>query len=152
MKEKKKLPKGCIWLVLAIAGLFIYFIFSAKLDDEKRTEYVKGAWTSLNYDQKETWIKDYLNNPDDNGFVMITQMKNAVKNKFNYPDEVEFNLGESPGFVNADIIDAETGTVFSRGSGTAKNAFGVKQGFSYSIRLKVTKDSLYIAEVSVNPK
>lgn len=146
-----------------IAGMFILlllFIQTATkekpgsdvtaLSDSSGSVQTSINWNTMKYEDKESWIKDYLKHPDDAAYQLIGEMNDVVKKQFNYPEEVDFNFGESPSFVNARIVDAATGTVFVEGGGTAKNAFGVKSRFVYSVRLKVTPDSLYIAQVSAN--
>lgn len=146
------MPKGCLWVVAALGALFIWFVISSKISEEKKAEQYKGPWTSLSYEQKDAWIKDYLKQPDDQGYALISEMRNDIVSKFDYPEEVEFTYGQTPTFVNADVVDADRGVTFVRGTGTAKNSFGVKQGFIYSVRLVVTKDSFYLDDVSVNLK
>jgi hypothetical protein len=139
-------------ITVSVIALFIIIVVAVVSLVPKTTATVQPAqqWKDMQYEQKEAWIKKYLKDPDDQGYALISEMNKAVKSKFNYPKEVDFNFGESPTFNNVRIVDAESGTVFVEGGGTAKNSFGVKSTFTYSVRLKVTKDSLYITNVSVN--
>ncbi|WP_346237749.1 hypothetical protein ABDK00_001565 [Niabella insulamsoli] len=146
-KERKKAPKWFIALFI-VAVLFIVIKCMRGDDNPQIKETENVAWEKMSYEQKEAWIQYRIENND--GGISITNLKDAIAKHLNYPNDVNYSLDETPTLQRGRIVDAETGTVFIEGSGTGKNAFGVKEAFKYAINLKVTKDSMYIADVSVN--
>ena len=115
---------------------------------EIKIKVTRANWDTLNYEAKQQWIQNILTNTNDVNFEI--KMMHLVKNKFKYPEEVDFNLGETPLLRNGDITYVPDGVVFFHGGGTCKNAFGVKSKFTYSIRTFFRPDSTIIDDVSVN--
>lgn len=150
---KKKMPKGCVLiLIFIIAALVIWFMIDTKVANEKLTETTeryKKEWKTISYEEKSKWIKDFLAQTGEVATNSEITIANSITQKFNYPEEVEFNTGQYPSFKNGDVVEADTGFVFFKGGGTAKNAFGVKERFGYQVRTIIRPDTMYIDEVNV---
>jgi len=113
-------------------------------------QVTSANWDSLSYDQKQTWIEKTIRVSNENSLDFEYKLKQLVKSKFNYPEEVDFNLGEIPRLNKGEVTDADAGYVFFHGGGTAKNAFGVKSKFTYSIRTIIKPDTTIIDDVTVS--
>lgn len=166
-EENEKNGNGCFGKIitgifaLAIALFAIGFFFG---DDENGTtkkeeitvieqdatqKTVVKTWEDKSYEEREVWIKQYIQKPDDKGYALVYAMETGVKTKFNIPNSVDFNWGESPTFVKARVVEADMGLVFVEGHGTAKNAFGVESNFSYTIKVIITEPQKYIKSIEV---
>jgi hypothetical protein len=109
----------------------------------------QSQFDSAPYEAKMKWIESYLKTGGSQ-YEFSAQMLRAVRNMFNFPEEVKFGFGEAPLFKNGTLVDADMGFVFYKGYVTAKNAFGMKSKYVFQIRTVVKPDSLYIDNVSVN--
>lgn len=150
-EQKKKTPKGCLPAVIILAIVAVVLMVRSKINSEDKaaqTEGYKKDWPTLSYEKKAEWIKHRLADIGEQGEAN-GQLAARIKKQFNFPEEVSFATGSYPNFAKGDIVDADTGMVFLRGSGTAKNAFGVKSGFGYSVKTILRPDTFYLAEVNV---
>lgn len=133
-------------VVLAIIVLAIIGNFLPQKEDVKNVA-TEIPWEQKNMEQKQKWLEAYFKNPDDAGYQLIALMDEEIKKQFNFPKEVEYK--ERPTFVRALVSQADSGWVFVKGSGTGKNAFGVKEGFKYKCRLTITPVKKVLEDVTV---
>lgn len=153
--EQKKQPtkKAPVALFVFLGLLLIIFIginsLKKKADNKLDTEIADKPWKALTYEQKEAWITNYINHPDDNGFALVGSMKSSIKKHFQYPEEVSFI--NDPVLRIGRVVDADRGLTFVEGQVMAKNGFGVKIKHGYSVRLVISKDSLFVDNINVFP-
>lgn len=154
-KKKWKTWHKVILAIVTFPLIIVVIIAIALPNTETGTkttdaETTPKKWKDMQYEEREAWIKQALNNHNSHSTEFEVAMAKSIKNQFNYPQEVDFNFGEYPLLKNGDVVDADTGFVFFRGRGTAKNAFGIKSEFVYQIRTVIRPDTAYIDNVSVN--
>lgn len=141
-----------IVLALALIGSLIPEDKRVTADPQSNVpaRVTQSQFDAMTYEQKEAWIANAIKGTGSNITDAQIKMAQAVKSQFNYPEEVKFEFGEYPLLRNGDIVEADMGFVFLRGTGTAKNAFGVKSRFVYQIRTIVKPDTFRIDNVSVS--
>ncbi|WP_346236140.1 hypothetical protein ABDK00_016965 [Niabella insulamsoli] len=157
--EKRKKVNRKIWLI-GIAALILIGFIGQKFEKKstavspqsvsENTQTTQETFNAYTYEQKQHWIKEAIKGGASNLDLHDAEAKIArmIKQQFSYPEEV--NLENYPLFMYGDVVEADMGYVFLRGSGTAKNAFGVKSRFAYSVRTVVKPDTLKIDDVSVS--
>lgn len=107
-------------------------------------------WENMTYEEHEAWINNYMDNPNKVGYQILVVTKDAIKQQLSHPETVEFKV--SPTFDSGirNIVEADSGWVFSYGKGVAKNSFGVPIEFTYSVKWKITPSDLKILDISVS--
>jgi hypothetical protein len=136
--------QGC----LVIALLFVTFIVTVSILMSNDKTVPTKDWQQMTYEERQKWIEAYLKDPDDAGYQLVAMMDEGIKNKFSFPKEVDFE--DRPTFLKAYVVEADSGWVFVNGKGNAKNAYGVKVGFSYQCKLTITKTKRELTEIRVN--
>ncbi len=149
----EKFRKPAILIIAVVIGLALYSAFTNQpAPNEIAPESIVTTidFEIATYEEKQAYIQNYLNNPDDAGYETVTNMRNLIKAKFNYPKTVDFTFGEDPILSRGRIVDADTGIVFIEGTGTSENAFKQESEFAYSVRLKITDKVISVEDVSVS--
>lgn len=146
--KASKAQKGCLIFVI-IAG--VIFLISLIASNGNSPEPVtKAEWDTMSYENKEAWIKSVLKNNGDNITNASFQIAQSVKSYFKYPEEVKFELGSLPNLSKGNIVAADSGMVYLTGFGTAKNGFGVKSRFAYSVMTVIRPDTMYIYHINIS--
>jgi hypothetical protein len=106
-------------------------------------------WDSTSIEQKENYLKAVLTSPPNDLMMMQESVKQEIKSKFNYPEEVEFI--EKPSFneYGMSIDDVQKGKFYANGTGTAKNTFGVKISFKWHTSILYTTNTHKINSVDI---
>jgi len=142
---------------IVIIALIIFILYSVIFNKEDpgttKPEPVKVEivdFSKMTYEGKQIYIEDYLKHTDDTGYEIMTDIRNAITNKFNYPKTVKFDWSSQPIFDNAKVVEADKGWVNISGKGTAQNALKQKSTFHYSVKLKITDKEVGILDIKVN--
>lgn len=157
--KSEKMPKGCLITFggLLVLGIIIMIVIVSSPDPYAAVNAVTmKQWDTMSYNNKEVWLKKKL---EENSVSVEIDLLDIIKNKFNYPDEVNIPFGEEP-FLNRGVIGGifetskedttQAGIISINGHGTAKNAFGVKARFNYHVVLIVRPDTMYVEKLEVN--
>lgn len=141
-------------LLIIVISLFVLLVIVIIIPESPSSNPTKNnpekPWDSMTYEEHEAWINNYMDNPNKDGYQMLSVTKDAIKKYLSHPETVEFKI--SPTFDSAirNVVEADSGWVFSYGKGTAKNSFGVPIGFTYSVKWKITPNDLKILDISVS--
>ncbi len=131
--------------------IVLFLLSSYSCGNSAKNELPLGkTWETMTYEEKQSWIENYMKieNTDNDGYALIGYIIDAVKNSFNYPQTVKLDI--EPNFINAYVVEADSGWVFAKGKGTANNAFNVPAGFHYSVKWKITPTEKSILDVSIS--
>ena len=152
LEKRKKINKVILIIFACLAiPLLIAIIFSPSDESEPQTvEVNKIEWQDATWEQKEQWLKAYLNRPDDEGYALIDEIDTQLRSKFNLPNSVDYNFNNRPTFVKAVIPDADSGLVVINGSGTAENGFGTEIPFTYNVQLEINPGVKRIKEINIS--
>ncbi|MBB4117878.1 hypothetical protein GGR32_000150 [Mesonia hippocampi] len=136
--------------ILFILAVTTTILISSCAESSKNTGVVKTSWQDATFEQKEQWLKAYLNSPDDEGYELIDKIDTQLKSKFTLPNSVEYNFNESPTFIKAVVTDADNGLVVINGKGKANNSLGVDIPFTYNVQLQIYPDEKKIININVS--
>lgn len=144
------LPVIVLVIIFVLIGIFILDPESEKIENEQTIEKVEPKkWDEMTYNEREKWIDSYINKPDDLGYQLVAMTNKAIKNKFKYPEEVDFDNWGGAILSNGTIVEADSGWVFCVVKGTAKNAFGVKSRFTAQVKWKITQPEIQLLKIDV---
>ncbi len=119
-KKKKWLIIAIVLVALAIIGNFL----------PKKAEPPKlPAWAVMTKDQKIEWRKNLLTTIEKDKYYFSYDIEEAVKKQTNFPLETEVNTRE--GLSAPQRASSEEPTIEWFGTGSTKNAFGVKVAFRW---------------------
>lgn len=149
---KKNLLAGIITLVVLIAYLTNDTSKKNSESTATTTEPVASPfdWKTATYEDRQKYIENYLQHPNDAGYTTVNNIRQAIKKRFNYPKSVSFNLSTPPILSRAYVVEADSGWVYLSGSGTSENAFKQETSFYYAVKLKVTDEVIQILDVNVS--
>jgi hypothetical protein len=157
MKNQTSLIEFLKKPIVIIAMIVFGIIYSVFFDNEEpvatKPEPAKVEivdFSKMSYEEKQKHIENYLKHTDDTGYEIMTDIRNAITKKFNYPKTVKFDWSSQPIFDNAYVVEADSGWVHLSGRGTAENAYKQKSTFHYSVKLKITDKEVGILDVKVN--
>lgn len=149
-KEIKNKKQGCLlgFIIFSILAIIISLLYPVNEPIKTEDTFIK-EWKDMTYSERELWINKYMDNPDDNGYALIGYAIDGIKQRIQYPKTVRFDISPSFNKHYRNVVEVDSGWVFSYGNGTAKNAYGVPIEFKYSVKWKITTDELKILEISV---
>ena len=141
---------------ISLGVLFVFGIIGNLINPQPLpapvVEKKELPWDSLEYEVKKAWIEDFLDSPDDAANQLLYMTDQSIRKHFTYPREVEYDWGSYPSFREYIIGDADSAWVFVRGSGTAKNAYGMRSEFSYMARMTIRPGVRRLDDLQVSLK
>ncbi|NJM14030.1 MAG: hypothetical protein HC896_00355 [Bacteroidales bacterium] len=117
--------------------------------EASNTTPVFAPWDSMAYEQRQEWIEWHLKHPTDDMFELTVVTNQSIKNMFNYPSTVNLKNGGAL-FVNAFVVDADSGLVYENGIATAKNSFGLELEYKYFLKWKITQQEIKLLDISIS--
>lgn len=144
----KKLRKIAVIIIIAVIAMIVFNNALIETTDTE-PEVVKIDFSTATYEEKQAFIEAYLQNPNQAGIDIQTQMAFQIKKRFNYPESVSFG-SNYPLLSNGHVIEADSGWVHINGKGTAENAFKQKTNFDYTAKLKITDKTISIESIDIS--
>lgn len=146
------MKKKHIVIIGVLVGLFLIGLLNRNKDNQiseahtKEVAILSQNFDSLSYEEKVKWIKAAAKEQPTSTTVMI---KNEVKKKFAYPEEVDFDIFGTRTLQDVEVTLADEGISFISGELETKNTFGVKKRFAYKVRLIILPDIFRIDDISI---
>lgn len=148
-------------VVLGIIGFFLSMIMiGMSSDDTSKTNSSEAEaeeysiekeetkdWSSLNLDQKAVYLREVIKESPDDLMILQGYVEESIQNKCAFPLETDI---EGLNFMSKiQIDDTEKGYLYAMGTGTTKNAFGMKIAFKWLARLNYTTKDHSIKEINI---
>jgi hypothetical protein len=126
-------------------------LFGAFKRSESNKQLVKPVkeWNLCTYEEKQAWIENYIKHPDERLYELISNSNDALKERFFYPSTIRLEYGGA-NFINAYVVEADSGWVYKTGEVTAKNAFGLELRYSFNIMWKITPLEFNIIKIDIS--
>jgi hypothetical protein len=131
--------------VLTKCSLFIAILYLGGCSSNEPP----NNWRNLSYKEKQEWIEWYLKSPSDLGYQLIETTNNAIQSNFSSTETIEWDPWGGATFVNAYVVDADNGWVFTKGKCSVENAFGQRVVYSYQVKWKITPKELSLLKADV---
>lgn len=160
MKKQKQeeLPKGCVTpFIIGIIAASIFLVVKCNSwinsPAEKEQTDFSAEWSSMTYEERSEFLNQAL---DKRSFLYASElefeMRKAIKKECANPTTVSFII--SPSVYNglANVVEADSGWIYTPFKCTAKNDFGVEKEIMGSVMFiyKPATNSLEVKQWDIN--